>query len=301
VLKDWVLLTPEFLEDAPKLLENVLLDHDQVHRWALKEVRERFTQGRLPRTYEAVLDCSEKEEGITNAHVLMVALGKLTKLQGKVQRSYVTRRRKKLEEMHQVIGHLYEELDQAAPSSEEQAELADRLEELKTQLRDDAELVERASRIRLDNFYLDNNGKNRASSFSITKEPRTKKEVSKLIEEDGGEVTNPEGILNRLEGKFRSTVGELFVPEMELNEFLEKYQVELPHLSDELRETMDEEFTEQEVRAALSSAKAGAAPGPSGQTSAILNPNLGGGGPIEPTLFERHIAQQSIMYKTLET
>ena len=35
--------------------------------------------------------------------------------------------------------------------------------------------------------------------------------------------------------------------------------------------------------------------------SFMFNPNLGGGGPIEPTLFERHIAQQSIMYKTLET
>jgi hypothetical protein len=200
----------------------------------------------------------------------MVALGKLTKLQSQVQREYITRRRKKLEGMQQEIGHLYEVLDRAAPGSEEQTELALRLEELKTQLRDDADQVERASRIRLDNFYMDNNGKNKASSFSITKEPRAKQEVSKLIEEDGGEVTSPEGILNRLEGKFRSTVGELFVPEMGLNEFLEKYQVELPRLSDELRESMDEEFTDQEIRAALSSAKAGAAPGPSGQTAAIL-------------------------------
>jgi hypothetical protein len=270
ILKDWALLTPEFLEDAPKLLQNVLLDHDQVQRRSSNEERERFTQGRLPRAYEAELVCSEKEEGITNAHVLVIALGKLAKLQGQVQKSYVTRRRKKLEGMHQVLGNLYEDLDRADPGSEEQGELTDRLEELKTQLKDDAEQVEKASRIRLDNFYMDNNGKNRASSFSITREPRHKQEVGKLIEEDGGEVTSPEGILNRLEGKFRTTVGELFVPEMGLNEFLEKYDVELPHLSDELRETMDEEFTVQEIRAALSSAKAGAAPGPSGQTSAIF-------------------------------
>jgi hypothetical protein len=147
ILKDWVLLTPEFLEDAPKLLEDVLLDHDKDHRQATKEDRDRFTQGRLPRAYEAELHCSEKEEGITHAHVLMLALGKLTRLQGQVQKAHVTRRRRKLEEMQREIGHLYEEADRAAPGPVEQDELVERLEELKTQLRDDTEQVERASRI----------------------------------------------------------------------------------------------------------------------------------------------------------
>jgi hypothetical protein len=269
-LKDWALLTPEFLEGAPKLMEELLLDHDKNHRWAPVQAREEFTQGRLPRTYEAELDVMEGKEGVFHCHVLMVALTRLTSLQARIQKEHIGKRRKWLEELQLEIGKTYQDLDLAVEGSQDQGELAHKLENLKMQIRDDTEQVERAGRIRLENYYADNNGKNKAASFLITREPRSRKEVQKLVEEDLSEVTTQQGILDKLEGKFKATVGEKFQPEMELTEFLAKYQVELPSLSDELREMLDEEITINEVRDALSSAKAGAAPGPSGQTAAIF-------------------------------
>jgi hypothetical protein len=57
--------------------------------------------------------------------------------------------------------------------------------ELYEELRNYAENVEHTKRTCIENFNLDNIGKNRASSFAITREPKASKGVCRLLDKGG--------------------------------------------------------------------------------------------------------------------
>jgi hypothetical protein len=76
-------------------------------------------------------------------------------------------------------------------------------------------------------------------------------------------------ILNKLQDNFFSMVGQTFRPNRGLEEFLMEHGVRMPALGEDDSSHMDEEFSKEEIRLAVSSAKAGSAPGPSGQTIAL--------------------------------
>ena len=269
ILKDWALTTPEFLEGAPRIVAETLMDHDRVLRGVGVQEREAFTQGRLPRAYEGELRVEEVEEGVRSSHVMAVLVQRVTQLQSRVQKDYVSRRRKRLEEMQKDIGRTYKSLDRVQVGSPAEVELRERLDSLKTQLRDDAENVEEAGRRRVEHFYMDNNGKNRAASFSVAKEPKHRQGISKLVEGEE-EVTDRDEIVLRLEEKFRANTGQRFEATMTLRDFMARYEVEVTRLSEEERTQLEEEIGEHEVKEALATAKKNAAPGPTGQTSAIF-------------------------------
>ena len=77
-------------------------------------------------------------------------------------------------------------------------------------------------------------------------------------------------IVTILEDKHKKLVGTEFKHHMELEEFMGKYQVELPILKEATREILDTEFTMSEVKEALSQAAGKSAPGPSGQSVGIF-------------------------------
>ena len=129
-LKDWALTTPEFLEEAPRIVAETLMDHDRVFRGAGVQEREAFTQGRLPRAYEGELRVEEVEEGVRSSHVMAVLVQRVTQLQSRVQKDYVSRRRKRLEEMQKDIGRAYKGLDRVQAGSPAEVELRERLDSL---------------------------------------------------------------------------------------------------------------------------------------------------------------------------
>jgi hypothetical protein len=136
------------------------------------------------------------------------------------------------------------------------------------ELRDYTENVEQARRIRIDNFYINNLGKNTAASFAVTKAPRTSRHIAKLTV-DGRDITSKAEILSTLQDNFFSTVGRVFQPSRTLESFLMEHGVEMPALGEDETAHMDSEFTREEIKHAISLAKADSTPGPSGQTIAI--------------------------------
>ena len=269
LLKDWVLTTKEFLEQAPNMIQEVILDHDKHFRTRSYTERENFVGGRLPRDYEGEMEIVEKEEGIFNAHILMIIINKITTLQRRVQGEIISKSRREIEKINKEIGDTYKLADSLHGDDVREEEIKEKLTNLKTRLRDMTETIEQAKRTRIDNFYKDNMGKSKAASFTVTKEKRGNRNIGILREEDR-EYTDNEEILNRLQENYFSTVGRKFQPSKELEEFLMEHGVELPVLAEEDHIGLDVEFSKEEVKKAISSAKASTAPGPSGQTIAIF-------------------------------
>jgi hypothetical protein len=105
-----------------------------------------------------------------------------------------------------------------------------------------------ASRIRTENFTLTSNGKNKAQSFYITKERKASRNISKLVKENGQEITVPAEIVQELKDRFCDTVGQAFEPSATLQDFLQQHEVVLPEVSEAQRDSLDQEFTYQDVK-----------------------------------------------------
>jgi hypothetical protein len=267
-LKDWVFATEDFLSKAPEVIKDVLLDHDEQYRNKSYADRDQYVRNRLPREYEMELNVVEKEEGIFHAHVLLIIINRIMTLQRRVQTEVISRGKEKLKRLNREIGEKYEEIDRLPEGDAREGSIMERLADLKEELRDYAENVEQAKRTRINNFYLDNMGKSKAASFAVTKEPRASRGVGKLIDAEA-EITDKDEILNKLQDNFFSTVGQVFQPRRTLENFLMEHGVEMPALEEDEIMHMDKEFSRDEIKHAISSAKAGSAPGPSGQTIAL--------------------------------
>jgi hypothetical protein len=92
--------------------------------------------------------------------------------------------------------------------------------------------------------------------------------VKRLIE-DGRVIEGPE-VLEKLTQAYLSKVGTPHRPTSTLNEFLHKYEIELPTLDDNEISYLEQPFSIDEVKNALQAAKQRSAPGPSGQGISIF-------------------------------
>jgi hypothetical protein len=159
LLKDWVLATEEFLEQAPKNIQDVLLDHDTHYKHRSYIDKERYINNRRPREYENELDVTDKNEGIFNSHILMLIINRLVALQRRVQGDVIRRGKKTLQQINQDIGDAYLEYDTLVEGDAREAEAREKILDLKAKLRDYTDNVEQAKRIRIDNFCTNNMGK----------------------------------------------------------------------------------------------------------------------------------------------
>ena len=267
-LKDWVLASEDFLDRAPVLLENILLDHDERFKDATQEDRQDFIRDRTSKEYEDELRITDKEEGITNAHILLVVITELQGLQKRIQKEASRKRKAKLQDIRTRLSRAYQELDSTQAGSDRELEVQENIASIRAEISNEAEVIEMASRVRIENFTLASNGKNKAQSFYITKERKTSRNISKLVKEDGQEITEPAEIVQELQDRFCDTVGQTFEPSATLEDFLEQHGVVLPEVSEAQRDSLDQEFTFQDVKKALSNSK-GTAPGPTGQTASL--------------------------------
>ena len=117
---------------------------------------------------------------------------------------------------------------------------------------------------------MDNNGKNKAASFLQVKKTRTHNSIRKIKVSEEEETNDETKIVKIMEEKHKGLEGKKFKQDMELEEFLDKYQVELPILKETTKEILDKEFSTDEVKEVLTQAAGKSAPGPSGQSVGIF-------------------------------
>ena len=214
VLKDWSLASPLFLEAAPDIVRDVLLDHDATFRNVSHEGRMLYVNDRGVAHYESELQVSEPSEGVTNAHILILVVKKLVNLQKKVQNKLKHKRKKYMENLSRQLGNLYGKIDFLHPQSIAYNECQEKICEIKGKIKMDSEKIESADRMRISHFYESSSGKNTAASFFLCKESKKGGGIKKLITENNETVTDPQGILQLLENGYKKHVGTKFVATM---------------------------------------------------------------------------------------
>jgi Txe/YoeB family toxin of Txe-Axe toxin-antitoxin module len=170
ILKDWSLSSELFQEQAPKLIADILLDHDIRLRGAGGAERERFLDNRLPYEYENEIQVNEPKEGVTHSHILMIILEKLQKLQKKVQNNLKYQRKAKLERLSKSLSSLYSRIDSIHAEHPLYNEINEQINEIKNQIRTDTDSIEMANRMRISHFYESSSGKNVAASYYVCKD-----------------------------------------------------------------------------------------------------------------------------------
>jgi hypothetical protein len=126
--------------------------------------------------FEDELMITDKEEGITNAHVLLVVIAELQDIRKPIQKEASRKRRAKLQDIWTRLARAYQKLDNTEAGSDKEAEVGENIANIKAEISSEAEVTETASRIRTENFTLASNGKNKAQLFYITKERKASKE-----------------------------------------------------------------------------------------------------------------------------
>jgi len=267
IYKDWILGQTEFQQKAEALIAEVLIDHSQHQNMNAQDRQESFGN-KHPKEYEASLLLTDEEEGIFHAHILSIIIQKVTQLHTKIQKDLSGKKIREMQGKQDRITYLYRQLD-TQEQNQVRTEILEDIEQTQQELRQEAEEYEKAKQQRVDHFYQTNNGKNTAASFVQARPEKVNRVVSKLTV-DNTEISDPQEINRVLQDKHKDMVSKEFQQEMQLEEFLTKYQVTLPELSQDSKELLDEEFQIEEVRQALKQADNNSAPGPSGQTIGVF-------------------------------
>ncbi len=262
-LKDWVLMEPSFLVQGSQIIRHTLIDHSQ--HWQLTDQERHEVFEDIANTdIEEGLIVKDEMNGITNAHVVMIIIQRTQSLHRRTQKQLEEKSQEKLRRVQSEIQDSLARLDREQ-NEEIRAEIEDSIEDLKQTLAQEAETIDQRNRQRIENFYKDKMGKQTAESYSIIKESKrngiTKLEINDI------EINEQKEINNILRDDYMTKVGEVFTPEMRLQDFLQKYQIQLETLPEEDRDKLEEEITRDEITAALKNKNKNSAPGPSGQTA----------------------------------
>jgi hypothetical protein len=137
--------------------------------------------------------------------------------------------------------------------------------ELQRALQLDAELLESAKQMRIQNFYKSKNGKLNSVSFQSVKEKHPSRNIDQLFHSNET-ITDPERIIQVMQEWYANTAETGHNQTETLPDFLHEQQIELPQISPEQQDMLVEEITPNEVENAINEAKEMSAPGPSGHT-----------------------------------
>jgi len=129
----------------------------------------------------------------------------------------------------------------------------------------DIEAKDKAMQMRISNFYRAGIGKMTPETFYCVKEKQPNKEIHS-IEHEGRTITDPEEIVRIMQKWYEDTAQVATPQTMDLNDFLRENNIVLPQIEDDLKEMLQEEFTQEEVREAIKDAHEASASGPSGQS-----------------------------------
>jgi hypothetical protein len=147
-------------------------------------------------------------------------------------------------------------------------EMQEEIFRLQQTLKTDIEAKDTASRMRISNFYKTGVGKMRPETFYCIKNNNRCRDINTLMHE-GVLVTDPDQIVATMQVWYERTA-ERALPQTEtLTAFLSRHHTDLPQIEDDQKEALEEEFSVDEVKQAISEAQEVSAPGPSGHTIAF--------------------------------
>jgi hypothetical protein len=139
---------------------------------------------------------------------------------------------------------------------------------LQQTLKTDIEAKDTASRMRISNFYKTGVGKMRPETFYCIKNNNRCRDINALMHE-GVLMTDPDQIVATMQAWYERTAELALLQTETLTAFLARHHTDLPQIEDDQKEALEEEFSVDEVKQAISEAHEVSAPGPSGHTIAF--------------------------------
>ncbi len=118
--------------------------------------------------------------------------------------------------------------------------------ELQRELRLDAEILESAKQMRIQNFYRSKNGKLNSVSFQSVKEKHPSRNIDQLLHNEVT-ITDPERLIQVMQEWYADTAETGHVQTETLTDFLQDQQLELPQISPDHQDMLVEEITPNEV------------------------------------------------------
>ena len=264
-IRDHILGTEKFIRQGREVIIKTMLDHD-LHNTYIpeQELHEMICTG-IPEGFERRVLLTDREEGVTELHVLNVIISKLQKLAGRVAKEYRDKENQVIEQTDRQIKQCQKELDSTQDIDRQNA-LNNDITEQKILLKD--RLVQKATTesLRIDTYTNTHRGRMTKCSFTEIQDKKAHKPIDKLLV-DNVEITEQEQIVNVMRDKYVQCTGQSreIAPDA-VERFLTEMEVELPKLSEDQAEDIGREIERDEIRNALQSAKAHSAPGPTGQT-----------------------------------
>ena len=147
-------------------------------------------------------------------------------------------------------------------------EIEQEIHDIQRQLANSLEMKQHAANQRIKNFYKTNTGKNVPVTFACIKEKNKNREIQE-IEHDNRRIITSEEIVQTMQQWYEDTANTETEQRTTLEEFLQRQDIQLPQITEEQKEEIEEEFSVEEVKAAMQEASEASASGPSGQSIAF--------------------------------
>jgi hypothetical protein len=119
--------------------------------------------------------------------------------------------------------------------------------------------------MRISNFYKTRISKMVPETFHCTKEKRVPRKIHTL-HQDGRIISQQEEIMQVMQQWYEETAEHTTLQARTLQEFLASHDIQLPQITEDQKDMLDDKFTITEVQDALNDANNVSAPGPLGKT-----------------------------------
>ncbi len=273
-MKDFVLGSEEFLIRSQEYIEEFFLSRGRgdVREEGPDEEREADPQLTMDDRY--LLD--DPLSGQTTMHAFSDLINDLSKMHNEIAKDRVGRVSKTLRDSSASLFRLQQRMKGEACHLKRQ-EMHEEVVRLQHSLKTDIEAKDTAARMRKSNFYKTGIGRMQPETFYCIKNTNRSRDISEIVNE-GVHVTDPDQIVATMQAWYERTA-ERVLPQTEtLSAFLARHHSDLPQIDDDQKEALEEEFTVDEVKQAMSEAHEVSAPGPSHYgTTLELEPPGGAG------------------------
>ena len=168
-------------------------------------------------------------------------------------------------------------------------------DELQRELKQKIEAKHEAAQERISNFYKTNNGKIVPVTFKPVREPKTNRDIHQLHIE-GRVIDDKEEIITAMQKWYEETAQKEHCQTLSLQDFLTQSNVQLPKISPEMQEELQQDIDAEEIQWALDEAKERGAPGPSGQSITLYKLLF----QLIPNTFAKAINQLTFVPRLME-
>jgi hypothetical protein len=211
---------------------------------------------------DAGLTAHLQEIGHMDLHFINKVIHKVTDLHNKIDQGNRVAKMARLTDTSKQLYYLHKEINKNKSADTRQRH-QEEYNNLQRDLCMEFELKEKAKQLRIQNFYKSRNGKLNTTSFYLVKEKQPPRTIKRLLH-NGQDITDPEEIVNIMQEWYGNTASQEHAQTEYLPTLMQELNLQLPQISQECKDMLDEEITPDEVEAAINEAHEISALGPSG-------------------------------------